>query len=92
MPALQDDPKLVDNQDISIFPVKPSSSDRQLVVIAQLGQLWRMTQLGHQVLLGQLVGQQLQLGGEVLTQGVVHVKPITADGSKINVSIMKSMI
>ena len=76
MPALQDDPKLVDNQDISIFSVKPSSSDRQLVVIAQLGQLWRMTQLGDQVLLGQLVGQQLQLGGEVLTQGVVHVKPI----------------
>ena len=92
MPTLQDDPKLVDNQDISIFPVKPSSSDRQLVVIAQLVQLWRITQLGHQVLLGELVGQQLQLGGDVLTQGVVHVKPIAADRSKINVSIMKSMI
>ena len=89
MSALQDDPKLVDNQDISIFPVKPSSSDRQLVVIVQLDQLGGMTQLVHQILLGELVGQQLQLGGDVLTQGVVHVKPITADRSKINVSIIK---
>ena len=86
MPALQNEAQLVHNQDIAILPVKPGTSDWQLWVIAELGQQWVVAKLGHQELLCQLVGQLLQLGREVLTQGVVHVKPIARDGAKIKVS------
>ena len=79
MPALEDVAEAVHQQEVAQLPVKPAASHGAQRVEGQVRDLGRVLALPHEVLHGEAEAQLVQGGGDVLTQRVVHVKPIAGN-------------
>ena len=79
MSAVEDVAELVHNEHIASVSIIPGSSHGQSVIILETKNVLGIFSLVDQELFGQVVRELLQGGGEILTHGVIHVKPIALD-------------
>ena len=92
MTTIQDLAKLIHLEKIASVPVKPETSHREVWIILQAENLRRIVKSLHQEVLGKREAELIKVRGDVLTEGVVHVKPVAGDLGHVDAPVDEDLL